>query len=165
MNFQNDISIDADEENLNDNANFENIRCLWCNSESLEESKLMKRELYKRGKEIPSEFWTCSEEHEIRIRKYFGYIEKIYFLYMIFVFLFPIVLIGLTIIFRNLYYTFGGVISLGVGLTILPLIGNQIMYNFGIKRTNILGRILGGMLILIGLSLILIFGFDLFNST
>lgn len=161
MNFQNDTSLETDHEEFDKDINFEKNRCLWCNSESAEDKILMKKEIYKKGKDNPSEFWTCSDEHDQKIRKYFIFVEKIYFLYMTFVFLFPLVLIGITIILRNLYYVFGAFISLGVGLAIVPLMGNQLMYNLGIKRTNTLGRILGGMLILIGMAAILINGFNL----
>lgn len=161
MNFQNDNSIDIKSDKSIIDTNGEDNRCLWCNNESFEDNVLLQRELLKKGKDEPAYFWTCSDEHDQKIRKYFSFVDKVYFLYLIFIFLFPLILIGLTIIFRNLYYLFGAFISLGVGLTILPLMGNQLMYNLGIKRTNTLGRILGGMLILIGLAAIVINGFNL----
>ena len=77
-------------------------------------------------------------------------------------FLIPLVLAFLSFYYWSLIFTFGIFFSIGLGLVIVPLLGNQLLYGLGIKRTNIIGRILGGMLMIIGLTLVIINGFKIF---
>ncbi|NHJ46762.1 MAG: hypothetical protein FK733_03140 [Asgard group archaeon] len=148
--------IESDEKIISEN------KCIWCNIESSEEQSLYESEILQRGKDTPSKFWICSIEHEKRVVGYYRYSEKTYIFYLALVFLAPIILIVLTIFLDSLIFTFAIFFSLGLGLVIVPLLGNQIIYNLGIKRTNILGRILGGMLMLIGITLVIINGFKVF---
>ncbi|HUT81655.1 MAG TPA: hypothetical protein VMZ29_10685 [Candidatus Bathyarchaeia archaeon] len=145
-------------------ADFEEY-CYWCHTIQSDKISLFQSELYRRGKDIPEKFWTCSEEHETKINRYFSFVDRFYIIYLFFVILAPIVLILLSFFYWSLIFTFGIFMSLGVGLLIMPLIGNQVITNLGLRKATIIGRILGGMLILIGLILVFTNGLGIFRSS
>jgi hypothetical protein len=157
-----------DSQNSAPNSEIENNevenRCLWCNQHSSEEIQLSRSEYLQRGKETPSEFWVCSTKHEKRITNYYNFVERFYIVYVFFVFLTPLVLAVLSFFYWSAIFAFGIFPSIGLALLIVPLLGNQITYGLGVKRTIIISRILGGILILIGLTLLIINGRKILTS-
>ena len=137
-------------------------RCYWCHKTKDEVDDLFPCELYRKNQETPSQFHSCSAEHEMKVKGFFNYSEKIYFVYLTFVLIFPLILAILTAIFYNLLYVFPIFMSLGIGLMIAPLMGNGIVRNVGLKNANILGRIFGAMLLIIGVILLLTNGLKIF---
>ncbi|MBN1330420.1 MAG: hypothetical protein JXA54_13180 [Candidatus Heimdallarchaeota archaeon] len=160
---ESDVSTD-DNVTLGKTADSEEY-CYWCHTIQNNETTLTQAELFRRGKEISEKFWTCSKEHETKIIRYFSFVDSFYIIYLFFVILVPIVLIFLSFFYWSLIFTFGIFMSLGLGLLIMPLIGNQVIINLGLRKANIIGRILGAMLILIGLTLLLTNGLGIFRPS
>ncbi len=140
-------------------------RCYWCHKTKDEVDDLFPSELYRKNQETPSQFHSCSVEHEMMVKQFFNYSEKIYYIYFTFVLVFPLILAILTAIFYNLLYVFPIFMSLGIGLMIVPLMGNRIVRSIGLKNANILGRIFGAMLLLIGVILLLTNGLKIFAQS
>jgi len=92
--------------------------------------------------------YICSPEHETRVNKSYNYIDKIFILGLILIFLVPIVFVGLTF-----YPVF---VSIGLGLIIYPLFSQQVIKALGLQKSNILARILGTIIILLGIVLFIV---------
>ncbi len=137
--------------------------CYWCHSTGDTEKTLYQAELLRRGKDVPEQFLICSKEHELKVNRYFSFVDRFYIIFIFFIILAPIILIFLSFFYWSLIFTFGIFMSLGLGILIMPLIGNQVIMNLGLRKANIIGRILGGMLILIGLTLLFTNGLGIFK--
>ncbi|MHA1211527.1 MAG: hypothetical protein ACTSSH_03610 [Candidatus Heimdallarchaeota archaeon] len=155
----------SDQQSEDESSNQMNERCSWCNIEHSEESALFESTIIRRSQETQQSFWTCSVEHETKTKLYFNFADRFYFLYLLFVLLIPIVLAFLSFFYWSLVFTFGIFMSLGLGLVILPLVGNQLAMNLGLRRANIIGRVLGAMLIAIGLTLLFTNGLQIFRPS
>ncbi len=141
-------------------------RCYWCSKAQPEIKELLESKYQKRNQEEIEFFLSCSPEHETRTIKFLRFAEKFYLLYIAFMFVVPVILLAISFGFPQHIFSFGFsiFISLGLGLTILPLLGNQLVKNIGLKKSNLLGRILGVILIIIGVILILTFGLAYFEQ-
>jgi hypothetical protein len=140
-------------------------RCYWCNKSEPEIQELLECRYQKRNQEEVEMFLSCSKEHEHKTTKFLRFNERFYFLYIAFMFAFPVILLAIAFIIPTYIFSIGFslFISMGIGLMIMPLLGNQIVMNIGLKKSNILGRILGLILLIIGVILILTFGLNFFN--
>ncbi len=141
-------------------------RCYWCSKAQPEIKELLESKYQKRNQEEIEFFLSCTPEHENRTIKFLRFSEKFYLIYIAFMFVVPVILLAISFIIPRHIFSFGFsiFISLGLGLTILPLLGNQLVKNIGLKKSNLLGRILGVILIIIGVILILTFGLAYFES-
>ena len=140
-------------------------RCYWCSKAQPEIKELLESKYQKRNQEEIEFFLSCTPEHESRTTKFLRFAEKFYLIYVAFMFVVPVILLAIAFIIPQHIFSFGFsiFISLGLGLAILPLLGNQLVKNIGLKRSNLLGRILGVILIIIGVILILTFGLAYFE--
>ena len=140
-------------------------RCFWCNKTEPEIKELHESLYQKKNQEEAEMFLSCSKVHENRIIRFLKFNERFYFLYIAFVFVIPVILLTIAIIIPKYIFSIGFslFISMGLGLIIMPILGNQLAMNIGLKRNNILGRILGAILVIIGVILILTFGLNYFN--
>jgi len=140
-------------------------RCYWCSKAQPEIKELLDCKYQKRNQEEIEIFLSCTPEHESRTLKFLRFAEKFYLIYAIFMFVLPVILLAIAFIIPRHIFSFGFsiFISLGLGLTILPLLGNQLVKNIGLKKSNLLGRILGVILIIIGVILVLTFGLAYFE--
>lgn len=140
-------------------------RCYWCSKAQPEIEELLESKYQKRNQEEIEFFLSCTPEHENRTVKFLRFSEKFYLIYVAFMFVVPIILLAIAFIIPQHIFSFGFsiFISMGLGLAILPLLGNQLVKNIGLKRSNLLGRILGVILIIIGVILILTFGLAYFE--
>ncbi|MCF2143729.1 MAG: hypothetical protein K9W42_08530 [Candidatus Heimdallarchaeota archaeon] len=138
-------------------------RCSWCHTFEVPEKSLEEFEVAQKNEE-PEKYYACSPEHKKRIQSYIHYAEKSYWLFLVFVLLIPLVLIILAIFYRSFIFIFGLFLSVGLGVMIIPLLGDQLIINLGIKRANQVGRILGAMLFVIGLTLVLINGLKILRG-
>ncbi|MCK5182669.1 MAG: hypothetical protein KAQ95_00095, partial [Candidatus Heimdallarchaeota archaeon] len=140
-------------------------RCYWCSKAQPEIKELLESKYQKRNQEEIEFFLSCTPEHESRTVKFLRFAEKFYLIYIAFMFVVPVILLAIAFIIPQHIFSFGFsiFISMGLGLAILPLLGNQLVKNIGLKRSNLLGRILGVILIIIGVILILTFGLAYFE--
>lgn len=140
-------------------------RCYWCGKAQPEIKELLESQYQKKNQEEIEMFLSCSQEHESKSRKFLNFTEKFYFLYVTFMFVIPIILLTLALIISQHIFSIGFslFISMGIGLLIMPLLGNQLVKNIGLKRSLLLGRIIGAILVIIGVILILTFGLAYFN--
>ena len=127
-------------------------RCYWCSKAQPEIKELLESKYQKRNQEEIEFFLSCTPEHESRAVKFLRFAEKFYFMYIAFIIYQHMFSIGFSIF-----------ISMGLGLTILPLLGNQLVKNIGLKKSILLGRIIGVILVIIGVILILTFGLAYFK--
>ncbi|TET31394.1 MAG: hypothetical protein E3J70_02325 [Candidatus Heimdallarchaeota archaeon] len=140
-------------------------RCYWCSKAQPEIKELLESKYQKRNQEEIEFFLSCTPEHESRAVKFLRFAEKFYFMYIAFMFVIPIILLTIAfIIYQHMFSIgFSIFISMGLGLTILPLLGNQLVKNIGLKKSILLGRIIGVILVIIGVILILTFGLAYFK--
>lgn len=136
-------------------------RCFWCHN-FISESKIAYQTTMQGKREEEIKFWVCSNEHEMRVKRYFQFIDRFYFLYILFVLISPIIFIILAIYYQSMIFIFPIFSSIGIGLLIIPLLGEQIRFNLGIKNANMVSRILGLILLIIGFVLISINGYKIF---
>ena len=143
----NDTKEDSQEEIVNLN------RCHWCNKEEENENTFLEANVPRKGDD---EFnvYICSPEHETRVNKSYNYIDKIFILGLILIFLVPIVFIGLT--FLDIIFVYPIFVSIGLGLIIYPLFSQQVIKALGLQKSNVLARILGTIIILLGIVLFLV---------
>ncbi len=129
-------------------------RCHWCNKEEEEEHEFQEVNILRKGDE-DFNVYVCSSEHESRINKSYNYFDKIYILGLILIFFAPLVFVSLTI-FVDMIFSYPVFVSIGLGLLIYPLFSQQIVRALGLNKSNILGRILGTIIVLLGIVLFLI---------
>jgi len=129
-------------------------RCHWCNKEEEEEHNFQEVNILRKGDE-DFNVYVCSSEHESRINKSYNYFDKIYILGIILIFLAPIIFVALTILV-DIIYIYPVFVAIGLGLLIYPLFSQQIVRALGLQKSNILGRILGTIIVLLGIVLFLI---------
>ncbi|MHA1124236.1 MAG: hypothetical protein ACTSO7_13995 [Candidatus Heimdallarchaeota archaeon] len=129
-------------------------RCHWCNKEEDNENTFQEVKIPRKGDD---EFnvYVCSIEHESRIKKSYNYMDKIFILGLILIFFAPLVFVTLTIII-DMIYSYPIFISIGLGLIIYPLFSQQVVKALGLQKSNILARVLGSIIILLGLALFLL---------
>ncbi|MHA1629293.1 MAG: hypothetical protein ACTSXO_10010 [Candidatus Heimdallarchaeota archaeon] len=138
-------------------------RCSWCHSFEAPEKSLEEFEVARKGEDL-KKYYACSPVHKNLILRYIHYVEKTYWLFLFFVLLIPLVLIILAIFYHSFIFVFALFLSVGLGVMIIPLLGNQLIVNLGIKKANQVGRILGAMLFIIGLTLVLINGLKILRG-
>ena len=153
--------IDSEIDHLKE---IEEIRCYWCNKSQSNSEPFIEEEIIRKNQEIPSKFTVCSKNHDKKVKRFYTYIDNWYFLYVIFTFVIPLVLIVLAVVFTSMIFAFPIFSSLGISLLFIPLIGDKMITRLGLKNTIILGRLLGVMLILIGVILILTAGLRIFEG-
>lgn len=153
--------IDSEIDHLKE---IEEIRCYWCNKSQLNSEPFFEEEIFRKKQETPARFIICSKNHEQKVRRFYTYIDNWYFLYVIFTFIVPLILIILAVVFYSMIYAFPIFSSLGISLLLVPLIGDKTITRLGLKNAIILGRILGVMLVLIGIILILTAGLRIFEG-
>ncbi|MBK5114809.1 MAG: hypothetical protein KGD59_07125 [Candidatus Heimdallarchaeota archaeon] len=135
-------------------------RCYWCGKAQPEIKELLESRYQKKNQEEIEIYLSCTQEHESKTQKFLNFNERFYFLYIAFMFVFPVILLTLALIISKHIFSIGFslFISMGIGLLIMPLLGNQLVKNIGLKRSLLLGRIIGVILVIIGVALILTFG-------
>jgi len=140
----------------------EPLRCYWCHSIEEPERVLEEFKIEQKGAKEPISFYACSPEHKKRIINYIQFTTKFYWLFLIFTIIIPLILIALAVLFYSFVFIFGIFMTIGIGIMILPLLGNTIIQNMGVKKANLIGRILGAMLFAIGITLLIINGLKIF---
>lgn len=145
----------------------EEDRCYWCNEFDSNERPLFRAEF--KDNEESKYFFSCSKVHEEKVINFYDFFTKWRIFYSLLVLIIPICLVifiafsfaffGPDITFLLFYIIFT---SLGTGLLIFPLLGNKTVEGLGLKRSILIGRILGGVLLAIGIILILIHGYSFF---
>ena len=135
-------------------------RCHWCNKEEENENNFQEVTIPRKGDDEFS-VYVCSQEHETRINKSYNYLDKIYILGLVLIFAIPLILIGFTI-FYSILFSYPIFVSIGIGLMIYPLFSQQVVGALGLQKSNVLARVLGGIIILLGVVLFLV---DVLNVT
>lgn len=153
-------------ENIETSTEIEPVpnRCYWCHVIEEEDITLQVTEYINSDDEI-KHFYTCSVEHEQKVLRHFHFITQWRILYYILIYLIPVILIILFVIFSwNFIFVFPIFISFGLGLIAFPNLSQKSIEGLGLKKSIILGRILGGILVCIGLTLFIINGVKIFVS-
>ena len=159
-----DVSVEEDEFSTEEKTINES-RCYWCHRSEDEVENLFLCEFQRKNQDVTSQFHSCSKEHETKVKKYYTYTGIAYYFYLLFSIIFPLIFVIITVITTNWLFIYPIFMSLGVGLIIAPLMGDGIVRNIGLRNNNILGRVFGVMLLVIGITLLLINGFRIFAQT
>ncbi|NHJ04344.1 MAG: hypothetical protein EAX90_05945 [Candidatus Heimdallarchaeota archaeon] len=138
--------------------------CYWCHQIGSEEKPLY---LFDYTKDDDyNQYYSCSSEHELKVLKYYNFITKWRIFYYLLIFFIPLCLLFLLVIFNwNFIFAYPIFVSFGLGLIIFPNLSQKTIDGIGLRRTNILSRILGGILVAIGLTLFIINGVKIFVPT
>ncbi|MHA1155882.1 MAG: hypothetical protein ACTSQK_07205 [Candidatus Heimdallarchaeota archaeon] len=134
--------------------------CHWCHQLGEENEQFLQVELVE-GDQTKA-YYYCSKEHELKIIRFYNYSKNFRIVYYLFILLFPIILLTLLAIFHNWLFIYVVFISLGLGIIILPLLGEKTVNGLGLKNSLILGRVLGLVILLIGVTLFVINGWKIF---
>ena len=139
-------------------------RCYWCHAIEEEDITLHLTD-YLDAEEEVQHFYTCSVDHEHKVLRHFHFITQWRILYYILIYLIPVILVILFVIFNfNFIFVFPVFISFGLGLIAFPNLSQKTIDGLGLKRSIILGRVLGIILVCIGLTLFIINGVKIFVS-
>jgi uncharacterized protein YjeT (DUF2065 family) len=130
--------------------------CFWCNNESPKEKELYTINLNRKKKDSINTVSVCSKEHEQKIRRFYLFIDNWIILFQLLTIIIPLGLLIFIIIRSSLIAMLFIFVSIGLGLIFFPLLGKKITNELGLHKTNILGRILGVMIIFTGCALFLI---------
>lgn len=134
--------------------------CHWCHQLEDEDEQFLQVEFSENDQK--KTYYYCSKEHEQKIIRFYKYSNNFRLIYYLFIILFPVVLLVLLAIFANLLFIFLIFISLGIGIIILPLLGEKTVNGLGLKNSLTLGRVLGLVLVVIGITLFIINGWKIF---
>jgi hypothetical protein len=141
-----------------ENTPEEEYLCYWCHKTTNTPQEFVKGTFGKKNDSKQITFFACSEEHKQKVQNYHSFIAKGMIVFQIFTFVIPVLLAIVGVIFRSISMFFFMLISIGLGLVIIPLIGDSAVKGLGLQKANILGRVFGAMLIGIGIALILLIG-------
>ncbi len=134
--------------------------CHWCHQLEDENEQFSQVEITKEDQ--TRAYYYCSKEHEQKIIRFYNYSKILRVIYFLFIILFPVILSICLAIFGNLLFVFLVFVSLGIGIIIFPYLGEKTVKGLGLKNTLTLGRVLGLVLVLIGVTLFVINGWKIF---
>ncbi|MBD3189976.1 MAG: hypothetical protein GF308_05010 [Candidatus Heimdallarchaeota archaeon] len=133
-------------------------RCFWCNKEESEGLSLQEATIQRKRNSESKTIFYCQEEHKQKVISFYNFVDQGMPFFQVLICYLPVILIIFYVIFRYYIIFFGIFISLGIALLVFPLLGDRTAQDLGLHKTIILGRILGGMLLIIGLVLTLTIG-------
>lgn len=132
--------------------------CFWCNKEEAEGVSLQETTIQRKRASESKKIHYCQEKHKQKIIDFYNFVDKGMTFFQILICYLPVFLLIFFVIFRYYIIFFGIFISLGIALLVFPVLGERTAKDLGLQKTIILGRILGGMLLAIGLVLTLTIG-------
>ncbi len=135
--------------------------CYWCHNLEDENEQFLQVEISKDKQK--KKYYYCSKEHEQKIIRFYKYSNNFRLIYYLFIILVPISLLVSLAISGNLLFVFLIFISLGFGVIILPHLGEKTVNGLGLKKSLVLGRVLGLVLVVIGITLFIINGMKIFQ--
>lgn len=135
--------------------------CHWCHLLEEENEQFFQVEVSEHNQK--KTYYCCSKEHEEKIIRFYNYSKNFRFVYYMFIILFPVVLVALLAVFTNWVFIYLVFISLGIGIIILPRLGEKTTSGLGLKNSLVLGRVLGLVLLIIGITLFVINGWTIFR--
>ena len=144
-----------------ENSEDENYFCHWCHQIEKDNEQFPIMDLSDEN--LERKYKYCCPEHEQKIIKFYNYSEKIKLLYYAFIFIIPLILMVLLVIFTNWLFIYLVFVSFGIGLLFYPLLREKTVKGIGLKNTLILGRVLGMVILLIGITLFVINGWTIFR--
>ncbi|MEA2071293.1 MAG: hypothetical protein U9O98_08385 [Asgard group archaeon] len=147
----------SDKEDTNKINETQEIRCFWCHKPIEIENEDQKIKIIPPGFE-KDKVIVCSKEHQKRTEKFYSFGKIGLGIFWAFCFILPMILILLSFIFRSPTFLSFAFLSVGIGLLIYPSLGMNTIKGLGLRRSLILGRIFGSILIGIGIILLLLIG-------